>query len=55
MKRKCSDCGKELNVTAKDINEHNDVFCEDCLDTCSKCGRKFADYIGDGICEDCAD
>lgn len=55
---KCSDCGIELDINKlKSRNKypnHNDYFCDDCLDECKVCRDKFADYIGDGICVSCA-
>ena len=55
IERPCSDCGKILRIYAHEINEHNDIFCESCLDECIICREKFADYVGDGLCIDCAE
>ena len=57
--KQCSDCGKLLKLSdlrfRNRYEEHNDYFCNDCLDTCSVCGKLFADYTGSGKCDSCAD
>jgi len=55
----CSDCGKSLKLSNlkphNKYEQHNDYYCDDCLDTCSVCGELFADYYDTGKCDGCAD
>jgi len=57
--KQCADCGKLLKYSElkphNKYEQYNDVFCNECLDTCSICGVLFADYTDSGKCDRCAD